>query len=82
MYSLEYSEVALKQLKKLPQNVQKRIIAVLERSRIRPQAHAKKLVGNNLFRLRAGDYRIMVDINNNKINILVIKMGHRRNIYD
>jgi mRNA interferase RelE/StbE len=61
--------------------VQGRIIAALERIRIRPQAYVTKLVGDPGYKLRVGDYRLIMDIDNNKLTILVLKAGHRKNIY-
>ncbi|OYT63109.1 hypothetical protein B6V01_004380 [Methanosarcinales archaeon ex4572_44] len=54
----------------------------LERIRIRPEEYVQKLVGSSEFRLRVGDYRLMLDIDKEKILILVLKIGHRKNIYD
>jgi mRNA interferase RelE/StbE len=82
IYELTYSECALKQLKKLEKNIQLRVLASLERCRINPYPHLKKLVGSPYFRLRVGDYRIILNINDNEVRILVIEIGHRKNIYD
>lgn len=82
MYELLFSHNARKQFLKLEKQVQERIVSVLERIRIRPEAHVTKLVGDPAFKLRVGDYRILVDIDQGKLLILVIKIGHRRNIYD
>jgi len=81
MYSLEYSETFRKQIKKLPKDLQKRVVNVLERIRILPYNYVKKLVGNPYFSLRAGDYRIILDIKQDKLIILVIEIGHRKKIY-
>ena len=81
MYSILFSDLALKQIKKVPLEIRKRIINFLERSRIRPHSFVKKLVGNNFFRLRVGDYRVIVDIQNDKMIVYVIELGHRKNIY-
>ena len=81
MYSLIYSQSAFKQLKNLNKETQKRIISTLERCRIRPYPHVKKLIGNPYFSLRVGDYRVILDINQNKLIILVVKIGHRKDIY-
>ncbi len=82
MYEIEFTDKALKQLEKLERDVQGRILATLERIRIRPEVHVKKLVGEFGYRLRVGDYRIIVDIEKDKMRILIIKIGHRRNIYN
>lgn len=81
-YEVIFSDKALRQLKKMERNVQERIIAVLERIRIRPEAYVTKLVGDPGYRLRVGDYRVIMDIDNKELHILVLKVGHRKNIYD
>lgn len=81
MYELVYSQSATKFLKKLPRQNQEHIVSVLERARIRPESHFERLVGEKSYKLRAGDYRIIADIYEDKLCILVIKIGHRKNIY-
>ena len=80
-YEIVFSDKAFKQLKKLENNIQERIIKVLERIRIRPESFVTKIVGDPGFRLRVGEYRVIVDIDNDKLLILVIKIGHRSKIY-
>ena len=82
MYELIYSEKSLKQLEKLEKNLQERILANLERIRLRPYAYLKKLVGSPYFRLRVGDYRLILDVQDQKLVIFVIERGHRKRIYD
>ncbi len=81
MYDIIFSPTAFKQLQKLKNDVQDRIIAALERIRIRPERHLKKLVGDPSYRLRVGAYRIIVDLDREELLILVIKVGHRRSVY-
>ena len=81
MYFIEFSQTAEKQFYKLDRSVQARIISTLERIRIRPYPHVKKLVGSPYFRLRVGEYRVILDIKEDKLIIFVIELGHRRNIY-
>ena len=81
MYELIYSDEARKQLKKLHKVMQLRIISTLERARLRPYTHVKKLVGIRYFSLRVGDYRVILDIMEDKLVIFVIEVGHRKNIY-
>ena len=81
MYEIIFSQKAKKQLFKLEKNIQERIITALERIRIRPEAYITKLVGDPGFKLRIGNYRVLMDINNNNLLILVIKVGHRKDIY-
>ena len=82
MYEITFSDSALRQLKKLEKQAQERIIKVLERIRIRPEDYIQKLVGDPGYKIRVGDYRIIVDIDHENLNILVIKVGHRKNVYD
>lgn len=82
MYELIYSPSALKQLGKLENNIKERILNSLERLRIRPEScDIKKLVGMKGYRIRVGDYRIIFDMEKQKLLILVLKIGHRKNIY-
>lgn len=81
MYDIEFSKTAEKQFYKLEKNTQIRIISILERIRVRPYPYVKKLIGSPYFRLRAGDYRVILDIKEDKLLILVIEIGHRKQIY-
>jgi mRNA interferase RelE/StbE len=81
MYGIVFSDSAVKQLRKLDKDVQQRIISALERIRIKPESYVKKLVGEPGFRLRVGDYRVIIDIDHGDLLILVIKIGHRKDIY-
>lgn len=81
MFEIEFSKSAEKQLFKLEKDIQKRIVSTLDRIRIRPYPHVKKLVGNPYFRLRVGEYRVILDIRKNKLFIFVVEVGHRKNIY-
>ena len=80
-YEIIFSDHAVTELKKLEHGIQERIIKSLERIRIRPEAYVTKLVGDPGYRLRVGDYRVIMDIDKEKLHILIIKIGHRRNIY-
>ena len=80
-YEIIFTDTSRKQFKKLEKDIQERIIKALERIRIRPEAHIKKLIGGPGYRLRVGEYRIILDIEKEKLIILVIKIGHRKNIY-
>ena len=82
MFDVLYTDQALKQLKKLEKPVEERILKTLERIRIRPAHYVKKLVSSPYFRLRVGDYRVILDIKNDEMIILVIEVGHRKSIYD
>jgi len=82
LYEIIFSIKAKKQLIKLERNTQERIISALEKIRIRPETFVTKLIGDQGYKLRVGDYRVIMDIEKNSLIILVIKVGHRKNIYN
>ncbi len=82
MYYIIFSDSALRQLEKLDYQVQERVVKALERIRIRPEAYIQKLVGDPGYKLRVGDYRVIMDIDQGKLQVLIIKVGHRKNVYD
>ncbi|MEA3378673.1 MAG: type II toxin-antitoxin system RelE/ParE family toxin [Nanoarchaeota archaeon] len=81
MFDLFFTAESKKFLKKLNKEDKIRIISTLERCRVRPHFHIKKLVSSPYFRLRVGDYRVILDIKAGKLLIIVVEKGHRRNIY-
>ncbi len=81
MYELLISDRAEKQLEKLEKQIQERIISALERIRIRPESYVERLVGDTAYKLRVGDYRVIMDVSKEKLLILVIKIGHRSRVY-
>jgi len=80
-YSIVFSSKARDQFNKLERIVQERIVAALERIRIRPETHVIKLVGDPGYRLRVGDHRVIMDIDRGKLVILVLTVGHRKTVY-
>ncbi len=86
MYNVLYSEKALKQLKKMDKQVAKLILAYVKKNLVGcddPRALGKSLKGDmsDKWRYRVGDYRILAKIEDDKILISVIEIGHRKEIY-
>ncbi len=81
MYSVLFDKRAEKQLKKLDKGIQKRIVSSLEKIRIRPHHFVKSLVGSKYYSLRVGNYRIILDLQNKELIIVVIEISHRKKIY-
>jgi mRNA interferase RelE/StbE len=81
MHELIFTSKFLSQLKKLETDLQRRIISTLERAQIRPERHFERLVAEKSYKLRVGNYRVIADIDNKNLIILVLEIGHRRNIY-
>ncbi|MBU0957703.1 MAG: type II toxin-antitoxin system RelE/ParE family toxin [Nanoarchaeota archaeon] len=81
MYHVELSKNAERQFSKLNDDLQDRIICALDRIKVRPYSFVKRLIASPYYRLRVGDYRLILDINDGKLVIFVIEVGHRKNIY-
>ena len=81
MYEIEWSKKSLTQLENLPNDIQERIINALDRTKIRPEQYFTRLVGDPRFKLKVGKYRVIARIEHEVLKILVVEVGHRKNIY-
>ncbi|MDX8430809.1 MAG: type II toxin-antitoxin system RelE/ParE family toxin [Candidatus Algichlamydia australiensis] len=83
MYKIVVSPAAEKQIKKLTKREQTKVIKRIAKLAERPlPPSVKKLQGaNSLFRVRQGDWRIIYTIENKKLTVLIVKVGHRREVY-
>ena len=83
-YQVVLSPSAIRQLRKLDPDVRRRIQAALELLAENPQPPAAtRLVGGaGEWRVRTGDYRIIYEIQEGQLLILVLRVGHRREIYE
>ncbi len=78
---VEWKEHALQNIEKLEGSITKRIIKKVEELSENPfSKDIKRLKGSNDFRLRVGDYRVIFSIE--KETIIILKVGHRKNIYN
>jgi len=80
-YKVKWTKTSLDQLKKLDRAIAERIIDKVEKISEKPFNFVKKLKQFNLFRLRVGDYRVIMSIEKEKMIIFVLEVGHRRFIY-
>jgi len=80
-YELSFTDTFKRQFAKLEKQFQQRIISALGRIKIRPEYFVTRLVGSHYYKLRVGDYRVILDLKKDKLIILVIEVGHRKNIY-
>ncbi len=82
-YKIEFSRSAEKQLKKLPRGDQQRIVeAVLALADEPVPRGARKLAGYaDVFRIRVGRYRILYSVSSGTLVIIVLKIGHRKDVY-
>lgn len=87
MYRVEYTEKAVKAIKKLDRRIAVLIYSWIEKNLQGcddPRARGKALVGNrkNQWHYRIGDYRLLADIQDEKVVILILEVGHRKDIYE
>lgn len=85
-WTIEFDPGALKDLQRLDKTAQKQIVGYLE-TRIafaeNPQLFGKPLRGRlkNFWRYRVGDYRIICDVQDDRLKVLVVAVGHRKDVY-
>ncbi len=80
-FAVEWTNYALKNLDEFELFLQKRIVRKVEEFANSGVFHGIKRVQGyeKMYRLRAGDYRVIFELNNNLI--VILKIGHRKNIY-
>ena len=82
IYTIEFLPRAKKQLEKLDKAEKLRIHGALEILKTDPiPPNSKRLKGRNDYSIRVGNYRIIYNFSSGKLKILVIGIGHRREIY-
>ena len=83
--TLIYSDIALKQLKKIDKTISKRILDYMDEvAKLKnPRERGKMLVGNliGFWRYRVGDYRILCKIRDQELIISVVYIAHRKEVY-
>ena len=82
-YNILISATAEKALKKIPKKDRIKIIELIQTLAITPLPQGvRKLLGEqNIYRIRQGNYRVIYELRNKKLIILILKIGHRKNIY-
>jgi mRNA interferase RelE/StbE len=71
-----------KELNRLPDDLSRRILARLAGLETNPRpSDVRKLKGREAWRIRVGDYRVIFEIHDRVLQIIVIEIGHRREIY-
>lgn len=83
MYEVIVGKQVIKQLEKIPLTDYKRIKSALINltSVPRPQGYLK-LKGRDAYRIRVGNYRIIYEIKDDKLIVLIITIAHRKDVYD
>jgi len=82
-YVVQIVPSARNALDELPRNAQERIVLALALLRDTPRPpHAKTLVGaDDRWRIRVGDYRVIYQVADRELLVLVVCIGHRRDVY-
>ena len=82
-YKVEIDTDIKKQLLDVPKNDVKKILKRIEKlaNAPFPPGHEKLQGMDNLYRVRQGDYRILYSVFDDKLLVLVLKIGHRREVY-
>ena len=81
-YRIELKKSVLKDFDSIPKKDLQKIIAAIHALADDPRPiGVKKLSGSEQYRLRQGDYRILYTIQDNVLIIVVVKVGHRREVY-
>jgi len=85
-WKVEYTQGAYKSLKKLDNTARSLIYGWISKNLVNcndPRIHGKGLTANRSgqWRYRVGDYRIIAQIQDDKVVILIVQVGHRRDIY-
>ena len=82
MFRIELTETAKDFLKKLQKKDAEIILRKIYSLRENPYRFLKRLQGEKLWRLRVGDYRAIVDVIIFSNRIVIVRIGHRKNVYD
>ena len=86
-YRVEWSQRAQKQIRKLDKSISELLLRWVHKNLDNcenPRQHGKALSANRAgqWRYRVGDYRLIAEIQDDKIVILILSVGHRKEIYD
>ncbi len=82
-YKIEFAKQAAKQFKALPRQEQQRLKTKIDNLQVdpRPPGVVKLSGEKNLYRIRVGNYRIIYSIQDSRLLVLIVKIGHRKDIY-
>ncbi len=82
-YDVYFKPSAERELRRLPEDQQRRLVAEIELLAFdpRPDGVVKMAGAENLWRLRVGRYRVLYEIHDREVDILVLRIGHRKDVY-
>jgi mRNA interferase RelE/StbE len=81
-YKVEIKRSAAKELEQLPPKDRARVVTRIQSLATDPRPPgAEKLSGQERYRVRQGNYRILYEIHDDLVVVVVVKIGHRRDVY-
>ncbi|HXX24977.1 MAG TPA: type II toxin-antitoxin system RelE/ParE family toxin [Terriglobia bacterium] len=81
-YKVLIKPSAVKEIEGIPQRDRQRIVARIQGLSTNPRPPGcEKLSGQDKFRLRQGSYRIVYSVNDDEFSLLIVKVGHRKEVY-
>jgi mRNA interferase RelE/StbE len=82
-YTIQFKSLALRQLEKLPRETQRRLSAKIEALRDDPfPVGCNKMSGiPDAWRIRVGDHRVVYQVHRRVLLVLVLTVGHRKDVY-
>jgi mRNA interferase RelE/StbE len=82
-YSIEFAPSAARDFRKLPREMQHRLTRAIDAlgGNPRPRGAKKLRGGDDVWRIRAGDYRIIYEIQERRLVVMVVRVTHRREAY-
>ncbi len=81
-YKIVFKQSVAKDLRRIPNNDVKRILERIETLIQEPRpAGAEKLTGDEIYRVRQGNYRLLYTIEDDVVTVTIVKVGHRRDVY-
>lgn len=85
-YKVVYTKKAVKSLRKMDKEQQRLIVSWIEKNLIGaedPKTSGKPLKSNlkGYWRYRVGNYRILAEVNEEEVKIIIVNVGHRKDIY-
>jgi mRNA interferase RelE/StbE len=81
-YKIEIKKTAAKEIKKLPAKDINRVIKLIDELAVNPRPEGcLKLSNNEKYRIRFGVYRLLYEIYDDQLSIIVVKVAHRKDVY-
>lgn len=81
VYAIIWSESAARELGKLDRSVAKRVLESIQRLESNPHPSLRRLVGVPYYRLRVGDFRLIIEVVQDRLFVLVLRVSHGRTVY-